>query len=260
MRAPYLFISALVLAAGDLAAQDSRTQFTWNGTLASGKTLEIIGVNGRIAAEGTPGRQVEVHASKQGDRSDPATVTFEVLEHAGGVTICAMYPSDGRRENECLVGGKGRMNTRNNDVDVSWTIKVPSGVHFEGRTVNGRVEARGMTAPVLATTVNGSILVETTSWADASTINGSMTVRMGRADWTGEKTFSTVNGGITVYLPASASLEVDASNVTGSLSTDFPLTIRGRWGPRSMSGVIGSGGRQLSLSTVTGSLELRKGS
>ena len=81
---------------------------------------------------------------------------------------------------------------------------------------------------------------------------------MGRADWDGETEFSTVNGGIVVYLPSSASLQVHASNVNGSLDTDFPLTVQGRWGPRRMSGTIGQGGRTLNLQTVNGSLELRK--
>jgi len=59
-------------------------------------------------------------------------------------------------------------------------------------------------------------------------------------------------------LPASADLEVDASTVNGSMSTEFPLTIRGKWGPRHMSGTIGRGGRYLSLSTVNGNMNLRR--
>jgi hypothetical protein len=257
MRTLYLLSLSALLAPG-LAAQQDRNEFTWRRALAAGKSIEIIGVNGAIFAEGTSGREVEVHATKRARRSDLGSVTFQVIEHANGVTICAMYPSDGRRENECLEGGKGRMNTRDNDVEVEWTVRVPAGVELAARTVNGRVEAQGLTAPAEARTVNGSIMIETTSWADASTVNGSITARMGRADWTGSMDFNTVNGGITLYLPSSASFEVRASNVNGGMSTDFPLTIQGRWGPHRMTGTVGSGGRQLGLSTVNGSLDLRK--
>jgi DUF4097 and DUF4098 domain-containing protein YvlB len=100
--------------------------------------------------------------------------------------------------------------------------------------------------------------VDTTSWADASTVNGSITARLGSTNWRGDVELTTVNGGITVDLPASASMEVDASTVNGSMSTDFPLTIRGKWGPRRMSGTVGQGGRTLSLSTVNGSMQLRR--
>ena len=234
-------------------------EFRWHGPLAEGKTIEIIGINGSIDASGASGREVEVVAVKRGRKSDPAEVEIKVVEHSGGVTICALYPPGRRdRENECLPGGKGRNSSHDNDVTVEWTVKVPRGVVFAGRTVNGDVEARGLTAEALARTVNGSITVETTSWADASTVNGSISARLGRTGWQGDLDLTTVNGRITVDLPASAAMEVDASTVNGSMSTDFPLTIRGRWGPRHMSGTVGSGGRRLNLSTVNGSMELRR--
>ncbi len=238
--------------------QASTDGFRWQGSLAAGKTIEIIGVNGDIEAEGTTGRQVEVTASKRARKSDLSTVTFEVVEHADGITICAMYPATRQGPNECKPGNKGRMNTSKNDVEVEWSVKVPAGVRLTGRTVNGRIDARNLTAPAEARTVNGSISIETAAWADASTVNGSIVARLGAADWSGEIEFSTVNGGVSLSLPASTSARVDASNVNGGMRTDFPLTIQGRWGPHRMSGTIGQGGRDLSLSTVNGTLELRK--
>jgi len=256
------FATVLTLAGiGAVPPHGIRAQdFNWHRALAAGKTIEIVGVNGSIDASGTTGGEVEVAAVKRAHRSDPESVRFDVVEYADGVTICAVYPSASRgEENECRPGGKGHMNTRNNDVEVTWTVRVPRGIRFEGRTVNGHITAEGLTATALAHTVNGSITLETTSWASASTVNGSISARLGRADWTGDTEFSTVNGGITVDLPSEASLNVDASTVNGSMSTDFPLTIKGRWGPRRMNGVIGQGGRSLTLSTVNGGLELRRG-
>ena len=254
------FAALLTLSGvGPAAAAVASPDFNWHRALAAGKTIEIVGVNGSIDANGSSGSEVEVSGVKRGHRSDPESVQIEVVEHANGVTICAVYPSAGRgEENECRPGGKSHMNTRNNDVEVAWTVKVPRGILFEGRTVNGHVTALGLTAKALAHTVNGSISLETNSWASASTVNGSISAKLGSTDWTGDNEFSTVNGGITLDLPPEASLNVDASTVNGSMSTDFPLTIQGRWGPRRMNGVIGKGGRSLSLSTVNGGLELRR--
>jgi len=233
--------------------------FQWKRAMAAGKTLEIIGVNGPIEASGTGGREAEVTAVKRGRKSDPESVRIEVVEYAGGVTICAVYPNARRdEENECREGGKGRNNTRNNDVQVTFTIKVPDGVNFIARTVNGEVVARRLSGEVEAHSVNGDITVETTSYASATTVNGSIDAHVGSTDWTDDAEFETVNGSITIDLPASASMEVDASTVNGSMNTDFPLTIRGKWGPRRMSGTVGKGGRTLSLSTVNGSMSLRK--
>jgi len=46
--------------------------------------------------------------------------------------------------------------------------------------------------------------------------------------------------------------------VNGSISSDFPLTVSGKLSPRHIRATIGSGGRELRLHTVNGSIELRK--
>ncbi|NOT08314.1 MAG: DUF4097 family beta strand repeat protein [Gemmatimonadales bacterium] len=251
---------AVALLADSTPALAQRGDFDWRRVIASGKTIEIVGVNGSIDAVGTSGREVEVEAVKRARRSDPDDVRIEVVEHADGVTICAVYPSGRNGErNECREGGRGRNNTRNNDVEVMWTVKVPAGVRFVGRTVNGEIVARRLDAEAEVHTVNGSISVETSAWASATTVNGSINARMGRADWRGDAELETVNGGITVDLPDSPNLDVDASTVNGSMSTDFPLTIRGKWGPRRMTGTIGQGGRALVMATVNGDMMLRRG-
>jgi hypothetical protein len=51
---------------------------------------------------------------------------------------------------------------------------------------------------------------------------------------------------------------VSASTVNGALSSDWPMTVRGRFGPRRMNGKIGAGGRELALQTVNGDIELRR--
>lgn len=182
-----------------------------------------------------------------------------MVEHEGGVTICAVYPPgrDGRA-NECAPANRGRNNSQNNNTRVHFRVEVPRGVPFIGRTVNGDVTARGLTADVVAHTVNGQIDVATQGSAQASTVNGSMDVTMGRSDWRDELEFETVNGGITLTFSGDLNAEVSASTVNGSISTDYPLTIQGRFGPKRLRGVIGDGGRTLTLATVNGSIELRR--
>ena len=104
----------------------------------------------------------------------------------------------------------------------------------------------------------GSVRVATTGLARASTVNGSVTISMGRANWADELEFSTVNGSITLELPASLEAVVSASTVNGSFYSDWPMMVRGKWGPKRVNGTIGNGGRELALSTVNGDIELRK--
>jgi len=249
-----LLTAGLALPARHAAAQ---AEFHWKGTIAAGKAIEIKGVNGDVRAVAGSGA-VEVTAVKHARRSDPDEVKIAVVEHADGVTICAVYPSDGRRENTCEPGDGGHMSTHDNDVQVDFTVRVPAGVRFRGKTVNGAVEAANLASDVDASTVNGGIRISTAGYAEAHTVNGSIVAALGRATWSDAIEFSTVNGGITLDLPAGLSTEVRASTVNGDIETDFPLTVTGRLGPRSLRGTIGSGGRQLALSTVNGSIRLRK--
>lgn len=240
-------------------AQDSG-DFRWTGRLAAGKRLEVKGVNGDVRAMAAEGNEIVVTAAKHARRSEPDDVQIDVIEHEGGVTICAVYPTPrrARRENICEPGDNWSSSTENNDVTVDFEVRVPAGVVFHGRTVNGEMSAEGLTADVEASTVNGSVRVSTKGLAQASTVNGSVYVEMGRADWTDELEFSTVNGKIVLTLPATLNTEIRASTVNGDMESDYPLTLQGRFGPRRWRGTIGNGGRMLNLSTVNGEIRLRK--
>jgi hypothetical protein len=251
-------IATLALCAA-AAPADAQETWSWNRALAAGQTIEIKGINGSIIAGPGSGSDVRVTARKSARRSNVSTVTIEVVEHAGGVTICAVYPSpNANQPNECVPGSGGRNSVQNNDVQVEFQIAVPAGVNFTGRSVNGSVEARDLTGNVEARTVNGGIDVLTRGRAVGNTVNGAVNVTVGRADWTGTLSFQTVNGSLTVTLPASVNTEVTASTVNGGINTDFPMQVVGRFGPRSVNGTIGSGGRKLNLSTVNGAIHIRR--
>lgn len=251
----------LLVAAPLLATPAFAQDFHWNGRLAAGKRLEIRGVNGSIRALAATGDEIDVTARKTARRSDPDEVEIKVVPSDEGVTICAVYPTPrrARHENRCEPGDDWSSSTDNNDVTVDFTIKLPAGIVFDGRTVNGDVEAQGLGADASVSTVNGSVDVSAAGHVEATTVNGSIRASMGRADWSGDAEFTTVNGGITLTLPDGVSTEVRAETVNGDLETDFPLTVTGRFGPRHMRGTIGGGGnRTLELSTVNGSIRIRK--
>lgn len=241
-----------------VVAQDR--DWDWEGRVERGDHVEIKGINGEIRAERTSGNQVEVSARLRGKKSDPNEVRMEVLEHANGVTICAVYPSKDRDDpNECRPGKGGKMNIKNNfDVRVEFTVLVPAGVNFIGKTINGDVEALGLDGDVQVGTVNGGIDISTNGLAEASTVNGSITVSMDKADWDGTLDFTTVNGSVTIEMPADLNCEVSVSTVNGHIASDYPLTVEGRISPRHLKGTIGSGGRTLVVKTVNGSIDIRR--
>ena len=119
--------------------------FQWRGSLSPGQTIEIKGVNGTVHAGLSTTGQVEVTARRTAQRSNPADVRIEVVPHSGGVTICAVYPAaPGREPNTCQPGAGGHSSTRDNDTNVRFEVRVPAGVDFAGRTVNGSIEGESL--------------------------------------------------------------------------------------------------------------------
>ena len=243
-----------------LAAEpQQQSEFRWHEPLAAGRVIEIKGINGNVEATPAAGGEVEVVAVKRARHGNPDDVRIEVVRHGDGVTICAVYPTpEGREPNTCSAGPNDRSNVQNNDTNVNFTVRVPAGVRFTGKTVNGKVDANGLTADVEARTVNGGINVSTTGLARATTVNGSITVVMGRADWSDELEFKTVNGGIDLSVPGSLNAQVQVKTLNGDISTDFPMTVTGTVSKRRLNGTVGAGGRDLLLETVNGSVQLRR--
>ncbi|MDQ6770637.1 MAG: DUF4097 domain-containing protein, partial [Gemmatimonadota bacterium] len=82
--------------------------------------------------------------------------------------------------------------------------------------------------------------------------------RMSSLQGDDDMTFKTVNGSVSIYVPARFDAKFRFDTVHGGIDSDFPMTLSGRWGPRHASGTIGSGGRDIRASSVNGSIELRK--
>ena len=245
--------------AREASAQDTGPAdgYEWRGTIAGGATLEIKGVNGAIVARSAPGSEVVVRTSARGRRSDPATVRIERIEHAGGITFCAVYPArdDADEENFCAPGEGGRMNTRRNDVVVDFEVQVPADVPLVARTVNGEVEATGLAAGVTAVTVNGNVVVETAGVARAQTVNGSIEARMDAGRLPDGLRFETVNGSVTLDLADDLGAEIDARWLNGSLEADLPFTASAMGRGRAR-GTIGGGGPLREVATVNGSIRI----
>jgi DUF4097 and DUF4098 domain-containing protein YvlB len=226
--------------------------FHWSGRLSSGKRVRVQGINGAIEAERSGNRQVVVEAERTADRSDPEDVEIEVSEDDKGIVVCARYPRPDGRLNDC----DGKQNVRNNDVRVHFRVRVPAGVDVELETVNGDVDATDLASRVEAATVNGSVRISTTEICEAATVNGSIVARLGNPDLDGGIDFCTVNGDIRLELDADVDAEVRGHTMNGSISTDFPLMVRGRFGKR-IEGSIGRGGPNLGLETINGNIRLR---
>ena len=259
-------IAMFVLAAGTPArAQgEKRTvfepgDFRWQGNLKAGQTLEVVNTNGEIGANRASGDAARV-AGVRGGSDDDHELFIEVVEYADGVTVCAVYAKD-KAPGRCHRGGVSSESVnrwRGHRAKINFDVQVPHGVRFHALTTNGGVHCVNLESVVEAATTNGNVEVSTSEWASARTTNGGVRVAMGNAKWSGELELVTTNGSVDVTLPASAEFNVDAATTNGGIRSDFPITVQGTFGPKTLSGTVGSGGRELKVATTNGGIELKK--
>ena len=124
---------------------------------------------------------------------------------------------------------------------------------FVAATVTGGIEAENLDGNVFATSVTGSVEISTLGLASATTVTGSITASIGLGDWDRDLESTTVTGSVTVEIPSNANADVTATAVNGTVTSTFPLSGTAQ----SMQGTIGNGGRNLTLTTVTGDITLR---
>lgn len=261
-------IAAICLIAGvpARAQGEKRTVFApedfhWQGSLKAGQTLEVINTNGEIGASRASGDAARVEGRKGGSDGDHE-LFVEVVEYADGVTVCAVYAKE-KAPGRCHRGGVSSESSsggwwHSNRAKINFDVQVPRGVRLNAMTTNGRVHCINLDSVVHAATTNGDVEVSTSEWVSAKTTNGGVRVSMGNAKWSGELELLTTNGSVDVTLPSSAEFKVEASTTNGGIQTDFPVTVQGRFGPKSLSGTVGGGGRELRVATTNGGIELKK--
>jgi hypothetical protein len=259
-----LAVICLVAGVSARAQGEKRTVFSpddfhWQGNLKAGQTLEVINTNGEIGASRASGDAARVEGRRGGSDSDHE-LFIEVVEYADGATICAVYAKE-KAPGRCHRGG---VSSESGDwwhgrrAKINFDAQVPRGVRLNAMTTNGRVHCLNLDSVVQASTTNGDVEVSTSEWASARTTNGGVRVSMGNAKWNGQLELLTTNGSVDVTLPASAEFKVDASTTNGGIQTDFPITVQGKFGPKSLSGTVGGGGRELRVATTNGGIGLKK--
>jgi hypothetical protein len=123
------------------AASDVRVTWQWRGHIDPGRLIEIKSVFGDIRAVRIAGTEVVVTATKIGAADEVADVSIDVVPHASGVTICAVYPDvPGHVPNACEPGDGGNMSVWDGGrgvVRVDFVVQVPDGVVLIAKSFTG---------------------------------------------------------------------------------------------------------------------------
>src|SRR5215471_14196105 len=190
--------------------------------LSPGARVEVSGINGRV--EISPGSgAAHVHIIRTAPTEEDLTHHRIIVQNSG---------------NSLIVRGESE-NHSHARVRHHVILTVPTGVQLTVSGINGPVEVGDIDGPV-----------------DLHGINGR--VNIGRA--VQHSNIDGINGSITISLSSLGEQGMHVSGVNGSInggvSSDLPMTIQGKWGPRDFRAKLGAGGAPISISGVNGTIKI----
>lgn len=209
--------------------------------------VSLNNINGDVEITGWNRNEVQIDAVKSArDQERLNEMQIEVNGSGNSVEIETKYPHH-------LVN--------NNPGGVHYTLHVPQNARIDKiDLVNGSLTVEKLSGEVRASLVNGKVHAsDLTGTSDLATVNGALDASYASLSNVREIKLESVNGSIDLRLPPSPNADVSASNVNGGMSTDFPLTVKGHFGSKSMSGTLGSGGVNIELNNVNGSIHIGPG-
>lgn len=237
---------------GPSAARDT---FRWKGAVPPGQWIEIHSTVGDIRAERATGDEVEIFAILQSASSDmPAKVMRDTRRNA--VRFCVVQATSTA---SCTDDMSGNVRNRVASIRTDILVKVPRGVGLAAHTVTGNIAAESMESYVWGTSRRGDISISTTDLAEASTTKGSIAASFGKAAWRQNLEFLTDSGDVTVRAPSNSRMMFEVSTERGRIASDFPGNLSAFGAGQRTISKSGDGGGMLTIHTLRGQAELRRG-
>jgi len=260
MRKNAVFVAVVAMLSGLAAVSAWGQDLQKNYPLADGGRISIASVSGDISVTGYNGTTVQVSAYREGRDAN----AVEIIDESSGnsVVFRVQYPREGSY-----------------DASVRFAVQVPQHSRYQFNsltTASGDIEVTGVAGDLNAKTasgdltisqVEGTVNVSTASGdvrvldvaglVSARTASGDVEATLTRVEGSGQLSFSSASGDVTVTVPAQISADVEMSTASGSANSDFPLTVDDREGHgRRLFGRIGSGAIPLKISTASGKVRL----
>lgn len=250
MKSRTFAVLVALLATGSLFASVTEEE-TFSYKLNDGGRFSISNVNGSIVVTGGSGDSVEIVATKKADnQEDLDKIEIEISHSADEIVV------------ETELGKSDRWYSRgNNSGSVKYEVIVPAGTELHSvDTVNGNVNVSGVSGKVVAESVNGDLdISDLAGDVGLSTVNGSIDAEFSMLEGDQRVKAETVNGRVTIRLPANADVDVSADTLNGGISAgDFGLEVEKGFVGSDLNGKIGNGSARLNIDTVNGAIKIRK--
>lgn len=213
-------------------------------TLPTGGAIRVEATIADVTIVGSNRTDVAVEIVRRAPtRADLAKYTPSVGESAGTLRISALQIDDGRDAN----------------LKTAIVIQAPASAVFEAiRVFEGRVKLTSLTRACDVDIQRGAI--EASGLAGRIRLEaglGSIDVRDSALTPGGMMRLRVFNGPVRVRFPRPPEhVRILAVTFNGTLTSDIPLTMKDKFGPRFGEATVGSGDPVLSVDVVKGNIEI----
>lgn len=242
-------ILGTILAAIPAIAADYTENFEKSYPVSPTVRVSLKNVNGNVEISTWNQNEVKVSAVKRAEsKTSLAETKIDVQASNAAVAIETKLPGH-------------NSGWHHNSASVDYEIQVPKGARLDKiETVNGNVEISGVSGDVHAASVNGRVMGrELTSDVELSTVNGKVDCEMVDLAKAHAVKLSTVNGSLDLAIPRDSNAHLTAGAVHGGINSNFNLPIKSGFTGANLDTTLGSGGTQVQLNSVNGSISIRSG-
>jgi len=272
-----------LVAAGLVAitaiAADSRKEFRY--TAGPGASVTVTNESGPVEVRGSAGRQVvivaithsdkvEVDCGQKGNRIQAATHLLQRTDGSDNrVEYQVLVPADAsvivRAPSGPITAEKMRGDLTLEGDAAGIEVREVNNAHVHVRTISGPVSLGNITnGHVEVTSLSGDVQLDAVSGPKVSVNTAKGFIRYsGDFGEGGDYMMVNHSGNIDVTLPASASVDLTARSIAGSVENDFPLeqqrhpTFPITQG-RSFAGTSHSGASTVQLRSFSGKIHVKK--
>ncbi len=235
--------------------EEIREEFRQTYPISATGRISVENLNGAVRINVSDQNEVQVLAVKRAYRPERlAEARIEIRATAESIRIKTEYPN---RSQSFTSDERGRIN---NPAVVDYTLTVPRQARLESiELVNGEIRIEGAEGDVRASSINGPVRVRGLKGeAKLSTVNGPLEASFVQLNDTKPISLNSVNGSVVLVIPSNANAVVRASTVHGAIKNDFGLRVQhGNYVGHELYGQLGSGGPQVRLGNVNGSITIK---
>jgi len=212
-----------MLAATGCFADPVTEQKTWQETYAvsaAAPRLVVRNIWGNVTVRAGAAREITVTVDERRSAPTPelleeskTRLKLDVEASGDGVSMIVENPNRTEQRTDVCRGCR---------LEYQFEIAVPPGTQLDvGTVTDGRVDIAGVRGLVKASNVNGPIAVRDVNECSAiESVNGSLDVEFARKPKQ-SCSIKTINGEITLGLPADAGLDAILSVAHGDIESDF---------------------------------------